>query len=231
MKKEFYSHSTLLAIDTCNGPSSVALKRQDSTVFTADDIEPGRQAEQLLPTIQQLLIDAHTTFKDLTDIAITLGPGSFTGVRLAIATAKGLQLGGQYRTHGISTLTLAAHYAYQEERTHPILAILDARRDQYYVQWFDTSLHPTSPPTLTAIDTLISTLQHTVVTLTGSGANDALPFAAKGSKSISKAPKARHIIDALHNPDIYKLCSQTLSPIYLRPPDAKLPQTKPGNAK
>ncbi len=98
---------TLLALDTCFGCCSAAL--YDSRIIAARHqfMETGH-AEALAPMVQALFADAGTKPKDLTRIAVTIGPGSFTGVRIGLSFARGLALALDIPMIGIDSLTATA---------------------------------------------------------------------------------------------------------------------------
>ncbi len=131
----------LLSVDTSTPYESVALTIDGEIV-----VERGRLAKRghgpgLLEDIDAALRAANLTLEDLDAFCTGLGPGSFTGVRIAMATLKGLAFATQKPLYGISTLdVLAAPF----ENFRP-LAILDARRGEVYTEGFGVSLCCASP--------------------------------------------------------------------------------------
>jgi tRNA threonylcarbamoyl adenosine modification protein YeaZ len=95
------------------------------------------QAERLVPMLEDLLRDAGHQWRDLTTIGVGTGPGNFTGVRIAVATARGLALGLSVPAIGVSTLEAQA-----EGLAGPVVSTIDARRDGVYMQTFA----PQTPP-------------------------------------------------------------------------------------
>lgn len=89
------------------------------------------QAERLLPVLNQMLADAGLGWSDLGRIAVGTGPGNFTGVRIAVAAARGLALASGRAAIGVSRLEALAHGL-----PRPLTVIEDARRDEVYVQRF-----------------------------------------------------------------------------------------------
>jgi tRNA threonylcarbamoyl adenosine modification protein YeaZ len=123
---------TLLAIDTAAPRLQLALLRDTDRVDTLiEDMATG-QAERLFPALAELLARADTTYADLTRIAVTTGPGSFTGLRIGLSAARGLALALNIPVLGIPSL-LALSLAAQCE---PVAVLLDARRDEAYFQAF-----------------------------------------------------------------------------------------------
>lgn len=138
----------ILGIDTATPVCSVALVERQSVIAEAvgDAGQPdGRRpnhAVSLLPAIESLLRRTGRRLDDLAAIALTLGPGSFTGLRIGLSTAKGLAYGSTISVLGISTLlALAARVNDWQGR---ICACLDARKGEVYAALFerrDKSLH------------------------------------------------------------------------------------------
>jgi len=118
-------------------------------VCSAAIVEPGRvvaeltvhtrrtHSERLMPTIKKLIDDAEMTPQDLGGIAVSIGPGSFTGLRIGIATAKSMAFALGIPVIGVPTLdALAAQFPYSERFIYPIL---DAQKGRVYTAQYDTS--------------------------------------------------------------------------------------------
>ncbi len=91
------------------------------------------QAERLMPLVSETLAEAGLKFSDLGAIAVGIGPGNFTGIRLSVAAARGLSLSLGIPAIGVSTLEALA-----EGGPRPMLALADARRGAAYAQVFRT---------------------------------------------------------------------------------------------
>jgi len=125
--------SVVLAIDTAAPRLQLAVLRADGVVDTAiDDLAQGH-AEIIFPRIAALLERNHLTYSDLTRIAVTTGPGSFTGLRIGLSAARGLGLALDIPVIGVPSL-LAISLAATAGR--PVAVLLDARRDEAYFQNF-----------------------------------------------------------------------------------------------
>lgn len=122
----------LLALDASAGPASVALFI-DGTRVDARRIDRAGSAELLAPTIADMLLDAQVHAREITDVAVGEGPGSFTGLRVAAALAKGLARGTGAQLHAVPSLPLiAAADALAPAGTS--LCVLDALRGEWFVQ-------------------------------------------------------------------------------------------------
>lgn len=140
--------SVILAIDTAAPRLQLALLRADGAVdISIDEISKGH-AESLFPAIGALLAHNGLAYKDLSRIAVTTGPGSFTGLRIGISGARGLALALRIPVIGVSSL-LALSLAGPEGTESVVL--LDARRNQAYFQGFSAPGMPIGGPALMAM--------------------------------------------------------------------------------
>ena len=125
----------ILAIETATPAQSVALLDEDRLLAEASYDAKGSRGGLLLPTVDHVLRKAGVAAKDLDAVAVSIGPGSFTGLRVGLATAKGLALGTGAAVVGVSTLeALAAGYEPTEAIT--ICTLLDAYRGEVYLAVF-----------------------------------------------------------------------------------------------
>jgi tRNA threonylcarbamoyladenosine biosynthesis protein TsaB len=122
----------LLALDASAGPATVALLRDDR-LLGARRLERKGSAELLAPAIASVLADAGAEARDLTDIVVGAGPGSFTGLRVAAALAMGLARGCDARLHAVSSLALIAA-CLDDAPVGSFLCVLDALRGEWFVQ-------------------------------------------------------------------------------------------------
>jgi len=210
----------MLAIDTALENCSVGVVRPGSApVLMTETIGRGH-AERLFGMIEAAMAEAGLAFSALDRIAVTIGPGSFTGLRVGIAAARGLALVTGCPVVGVGTLAVIAERARGIAGPVPVLAVLDARRGEIYAQLFRENGEPATAP---AADSPASfaALVTPATMLAGSGA------------ALVAAATAARIVHAESAPDIGALVRLGLAapapagpprPLYLRPPDAK-PQT------
>jgi len=127
----------ILGIDTSANACSAALV-QDGTLLGERFVLRGHtHSATLLPMIDELLRDCGLTIQDVNRFAVTAGPGSFTGVRIGVATVKGLADAAQKPCAGVSTL--AAMAALSPGLDGILCCAMDARRSQVYAALFDES--------------------------------------------------------------------------------------------
>ena len=123
----------ILAFDTSAAHCAAALLLPDRLILRDEPMEKG-QAERLLPMLEEVLAEGGIAWSDLKALAVGTGPGNFTGVRIAVAAARGLALGLGIPAVGVTRLEALAHGL-----PRPVTVIEDARRGQVYVQVFTAS--------------------------------------------------------------------------------------------
>jgi len=123
----------LLALDTAGPDCAVAVARADATILARASERIGRgHAERLMPMIDATLSKAGVAFEDLARIAVTTGPGSFTGVRIGVAAARGLALALGIPAVGIGSLEALASPLVRTARYGTVAAALDAKRGEVF---------------------------------------------------------------------------------------------------
>jgi tRNA threonylcarbamoyladenosine biosynthesis protein TsaB len=128
----------ILAIDTALEACSAAVldtERGDDAVHESLPMVRGH-AEALIPMIARVLDRAQLTFSEIDRIAVTTGPGSFTGLRVGIAAARGIALATRKPAVGLSTLAAYAAPLIAADDALPVVAVIDARHDHVYMQVF-----------------------------------------------------------------------------------------------
>src|SRR6266436_3462191 len=128
----------VLAIDCALDACSAAVFDSDSAAIVASQtrIMVRGHAEALMPLIARVMDEAEIEFKELDRIAVTVGPGSFTGLRVGISAARGIALAAAKPAIGLSTLAgFAAPHIAADDGTQ-IVAAIDARHDHVYMQVF-----------------------------------------------------------------------------------------------
>ena len=127
----------LLALCSASRTASVALLDADGVVFECAAESARHQAERLLPLVDRVLVETGTRVEALAGIGLSIGPGSFTSLRIGVATTKGLLFGIDKPVVPVSTLQALALAA--GPGVEPIVATLDAQRGEVYAAAFDGS--------------------------------------------------------------------------------------------
>jgi tRNA threonylcarbamoyladenosine biosynthesis protein TsaB len=189
----------VLAFDT-SGPalSVAAADRRCTLAWRREELQRGH-AERLLPVLAEVLGEVGWRWADIGLVAVTRGPGSFTGLRAGIAVARALSLAVGCPVLGVGTLEVMAH---AHGPGSPVYAVLDARRGEVYAQRFAADLAPEGSPGLVP-------------------AGEPVPA---GYRLVTEGPDARPVaalasaaLDACDRPG----SGNELRPLYIRPPDAR----------
>lgn len=135
----------VLAMDTSTSACSAALWTEGRVLARRLKVMGRGQSEVLMPMVADVLAEAGLGFADLSLLAVTVGPGAFTGLRIGLAAARGLALATGLPLAGVSTtLAVAAAVPAEERAGRAILAALESHRDDKWLQLFDASLTPLS---------------------------------------------------------------------------------------
>ena len=161
----------LLAFDTATSGGGVALLADGVDVLAQRTFPVGRaHSNRLFTEIDAALTNCGVDRGDLTGIAVTDGPGSFTGLRVGISAAKGLCAALNIPLYPVCTLeALTVRLPFVEV---PVCALLDARRDEVYAALYDTSSGESvelSPPEVTTPESLLDRFGSQDVLYTGDG--------------------------------------------------------------
>jgi tRNA threonylcarbamoyladenosine biosynthesis protein TsaB len=208
----------ILALDTCLGACSVAVWADGRSLAVAGETMTRGHQERLAPMAREVMTEAGLAFADLDRIAVTVGPGSFTGLRVGLAFAKGVALALERPCLGISVLE-----ALGRGTTRPgfAAAAIDAHRGQVYLQAFIDGAPAMAPDVLpleVAAARLAELYPGGPAVLIGSGApllQTALPSAASEPDALPD-PLAIAALAAAIRPPL-----APPRPLYLRAPDAR----------
>ncbi len=130
----------VLGIDTSAIVCSAALLSDDAFLASKTISDGLTHSETLLPLIKDVLEEGRMSLSDLDCIAISHGPGSFTGLRISISTVKGLAVSNNIPCVGVSTLEALAMNAIELEGTI-VCSVMDARRGEFYNALFRVDNH------------------------------------------------------------------------------------------
>ena len=164
----------VLGIETATTVCAAALAIDDAVVAEESREERYIHAEMLLPMLDAVLRRSGCRPGDLAGVAVSIGPGSFTGLRIGLSVAKGLAFAADLPIAAVPTLrALAQRVAGLHDTQEHILAVLDARRDEVYYQLFRRShsgLEQLGEEQSAPVDRLVERIGDRAVTVTGEGA-------------------------------------------------------------
>jgi len=215
----------VLAIDTALGACSAAVldTHQGGIVARASVPMLRGHAEALMPLIRRIMDEAGTAFRDLDRVVVTTGPGSFTGLRVGIAAARGIALAINKQAVGLSTLSAyAAPYLADDEKA-PVVVAIDARHSHVYLQVYAAGGRTVTGPRLAPLSEAVRAAAATPARIVGSAAQ----LVADGLAVTDAEPL---YVDAASAPDIDWVARMGAAlpegqsppkPQYLRAPDAQ----------
>jgi len=218
----------ILAIDTSCGAVSACIAESGAAAALAAETLPMERghAEALAPMLQRLIAGVEGGFSSLDRIAATVGPGSFTGIRIGLATARAIGLGLSVPVVGVSSLAAFIGPLLADPQPGILAAAIDARHGKLYLQLFEANGRPLLPARLAPARDAIRLIGAGPVRLAGSGA----PLLAAEAQRIGLAAEIAGPIDY---PDIVSVARLGLvadpgqsppRPLYLKAPDAQAPE-------
>jgi tRNA threonylcarbamoyladenosine biosynthesis protein TsaB len=221
----------VLAFDTAGSACSVAVGRDtDVLAYERQEMRYGH-AEALLPMIDRVVAAASLAAADLSVVAVSIGPGGFTGIRAGLAGAQGLALAAGAKLVGVSAFAAVA--ALTAKADSPLLVALDSRRDDLYVQLFDPTGALLGEPATVPAERLAAHVAAGIGDAHLRVAGDAAEAAAaalgqRDGVEVLKdtAPDARGVLAAALD-QLAAAIESPARPLYLRPPDVSFPRTRP----
>ncbi|MBR0794089.1 tRNA (adenosine(37)-N6)-threonylcarbamoyltransferase complex dimerization subunit type 1 TsaB [Bradyrhizobium jicamae] len=218
----------ILAIDTALDACSAAVLDTSTgkTIALESQAMQRGHAEALMPLIGRVMKDSGIAFGALDRIAVTTGPGSFTGLRVGLSAARGIALSAEKPVVGLTTLAAYAAPVVAENGEHPILSAIDARHDHVYFQVVGGDGSPLIKPKVAPIAEALEAAQHSALHLVGNAAKllaGRWPADAVPALSVDAQPAPDIIwvgwVGAAVDPE-----TAPPRPFYLRAPDAKPPK-------
>jgi tRNA threonylcarbamoyladenosine biosynthesis protein TsaB len=216
----------VLAIDTALGAcSAVLFDTITDQPLAIQSVEMNRgHAEALIPLVDRVMKAADAKFDAIDRIATTIGPGSFTGLRVGIAAARGFALACQKPAVGVTTLdALSAPYVTEKEAV-PVVAAIDALHDNFYLHMVGAGGRVLVAPRIASLHEAIRAVALGLVRIVGSGAT---MLASHWPLQEVPAPL---LVDPRPAPDVTWVARLGAAadperalprPLYLRPPDAR----------
>ncbi|QIJ80659.1 tRNA (adenosine(37)-N6)-threonylcarbamoyltransferase complex dimerization subunit type 1 TsaB [Methylobacterium sp. NI91] len=214
----------ILAIDTALEACAACVATDDSDDLLAEESMPlvRGHAEALLPLIERVMARVEGGFEGLDRVAVTVGPGSYTGLRVGLSAARAIGLAAGIPVVGVTTLSalLAPQLALNGEDT--VVAAIDARHGAVYLQAMSVGQGTVIPPRHVALEEAVSLLNGRRAILTGSGAPALAAAAGAAGLSVEVAETGTPQIAWVASLGLVADPDQALPrPLYLRGPDAQ----------
>ena len=224
----------ILAIDTALDACAAAVLDTDAAKIIAQESQAMKRghAEALMPLIARVMKASGIAFAALDRVAVTKGPGSFTGLRVGLSAARGIALAAGKPVVGLTTLTAYAAPFVGENSQHPIISAIDARHDHVYFQVVSGDGGSLIKPKVAPIAEALEAARFGAPHLVGNAAKilaDRWPSDAPPPfrVDVQAAPDISWVawLGAAVTPEM-----APASPYYLRAPDAKPPKNPLFNA-
>lgn len=200
----------MLAIECATEACSLALFEGETLLAASHNVLGRGHAEHLVPLISQLPDRGRAD-----EIRVSLGPGSFTGVRIGLAAARALAFAWHADVHGFPTLALVAATALQSN-AEPVSVCMSGGHGEWFVQNFDAVGSPEAAARSITPDIAAATQVHWIIA--GNRARESASMRSEEHLVLDVLPDARFVRKIPQN-----LLRNDLSPIYGRGPDARLP--------
>ena len=214
----------VLAIDTALEACSVAILDTERTDLRAHESLPMQRghAEALMPLVARVLDRAQLDFSAIDRVAVTTGPGSFTGLRVGIAAARGIALAAGKPAIGLTTLAAFAAPFIAADDTVAVVVAIDARHDHVYLQVFGPGGRTLVAPRVVPLREALRVSSTGAPRITGTAAAKLVTLWPAGERPPSKVEQ-RGAPDINWVARLGAAASDTGTPpkpLYLRPPDA-----------
>lgn len=188
----------ILALETSSNVCSVAVGTADVLAAVSEVHLPNMHDVALVTLVEQALSNANLSLADIDAVAVSAGPGSFTGLRIGASFAKGLCHGSQPKLIAVSTMlaiAVAANEVAMRSNCNHILAVIPSHRGLYFTQLFSTSTDVPLPNTDLRLLPHAEVVEHnnSVTLVAGSGATDIDPHSISGLSRLS----ARFVLRAV----------------------------------
>ncbi|NNE46060.1 MAG: tRNA (adenosine(37)-N6)-threonylcarbamoyltransferase complex dimerization subunit type 1 TsaB [Rhodothermales bacterium] len=184
----------LLAIETARNACSVAVIGSNGVCAGATNLRPRSHAEQLVPMAMRVVAAAGLSFPQLDTIAVSAGPGSYTGLRIGVSTAKGFASAYGAQIVGVPTLQAYAHAAdhlsrLRQNRPELVAIALTARRSELYFGVFEMKNGDGLPSML--LDACVLSIDDSLDALAGLAGGRMVGVAGDAAKGLVAATKDR----------------------------------------
>ena len=171
----------ILCLDTATDICSVALTRAAQVVAYRENHDGNSHARILLPFIEEILNEAEVKPQELAAVAVSMGPGSYTGLRIGTSTAKGLCYAMEIPLIAVPTLQIIAAGASKnlpDTQDITFCPMLDARRMEVFTALYDNNLQPTNDVQALIVDenTFAKLIEHKRTVFCGNGAEKCRPL-------------------------------------------------------
>ena len=212
----------VLGIDCAGSACAAGVVAEGRIVASRSEAMAQGQAEALVPMIDAVLTEARLEVGALDLIAVTVGPGSFTGLRTGLATARGLALASGKPLIGVTSFAAVADAVSTEVGERPLVVALESKRAELYLQRFDRA--GAGAPALLPASLWPSVVPAEYFVIAGDGAaRFAAGLSGEGFLIAERYAHSNAVAAARLAPGLWKSGAAPPIPLYLRAPDVTLP--------
>lgn len=178
LSRKLHTMALLLNIDTATEQAGVCLSNNETVLAVRQTLEQKNHASFIQPAIKQLLAGAGCQLQDIDAVAVSAGPGSYTGLRVGLATAKGICFALQKPLIMLNTLQVMALASVQANKTAAhtgqsalFCPMIDARRMEVFTALYNEKMEEIMPPQAMVLDetSFAEKLQNHTIIFSGSG--------------------------------------------------------------
>jgi tRNA threonylcarbamoyladenosine biosynthesis protein TsaB len=220
---------TVLAFDTATSSCAICIWQEGKILANAQKILERGHAEVLVPMIEGVLREAALTYGELELLAVTIGPGAFTGIRIGLATARSLALASGLPLIGVGNFDALAQATTPEERQgRRMMIVLETKRSDFYACCYDDTLAPVADPKAVDEAALVEMAGNEKILLVGDVIERASAALQGKGLDIQLSSTGPHVDPAV----VAALAAAKFRsggpidlprPLYLKPPDVNLP--------
>jgi tRNA threonylcarbamoyladenosine biosynthesis protein TsaB len=221
-------HMTVLAIDTAMGMCSVALIRHGTICFRIMEAMQRGQSERLIPAIQDQMAEKQVLFSEINAIAVTRGPGAFTGVRIGLAAARAFALARGIPCLGFTTFAVIERDVRDQGLLPPnsiLVTVLETKRDDLYVAAVTEGGEVIiEMQTCSIADAVQHLPQDQPLLLVGDAAEKLMPaLADRPARMLNVRDIDPVMLAQMASENVSNASKFPATPAYLRPPDVTMP--------
>lgn len=228
----------LLALDAAGAACSAAVWAEGAVAAQRFEVMARGQSERLLPMIEEVMQEAGLNYAALDALAVTRGPGGFTGVRIGLATARGLALARGVPVIGVTNFeAVAASVMASELAGRTLVVAIETKRRDLYLQIFDGTRQAQAEPRLLPPEQLPDYLPEGPLLFAGDAAGRALSALSDARRALARATAGGHaeasaVAQIAAQRPVPPSGSPLPGPLYLRAPDVTVPaEASPGPRK
>jgi tRNA threonylcarbamoyladenosine biosynthesis protein TsaB len=225
----------ILAMDASGDACSAALWRRGAVIARRYRPMTRGHAEALMPMVLDVMAEGAEALRGLDAVAVSVGPGAFTGLRIALAAARGIGLAAAIPVVGVTTFAAIAEAVPESERAgRNLIVLLDTKRGDMFVQRFPASRSPLDPPSIQTPELFVQSLGGEPSLLAGDGAALVQPHLVAPNLDVRLAaalgPADAANVAEVAARSIAAADAMPATPLYLRAPAVRSPAGTTANA-